>query len=272
MDTYDSPSQTDLGIREHSDITVSNKQGLNAIPVSQEYPAKSTTSLNTIIHQFGSFPAYSIVIGVCEDGLPLVLDLSSPRPGSILVYRNSDKETTEILNSICLSAVRINPPDDIAVCVIAEDPDAYLDLIGYPHTQAMLAPYEKSAGNLVLELSAVAEQRRYGRERGQAFLLVIDDLYSFLSYNTDYGVFVNLKWLVNYGPRSMVWPLIAVRDSNISKFNHSLFSLFPFRISSTSLIAPISNTNSDRYTDVRNRKTLIARIGSKNLTFYSLSI
>jgi len=271
MDTYNSIQLTGPVIRNFSDSRISGNKGLKPVPESQEAAAKLTTSLNDIIYQFGSFPAYSIVIGVCDDGLPLVLDLSKPRPGSILVYRNSDHETTELINSICLSGVRINPPDDLAVCVIAKDPDGYLDLMGYPHTQSMLAPYEKSAGNLVLELSAIAEQRRYGRELGPAFLLVIDDLYSFLSYNTDYGVFVNFKWLMNFGPRSMIWPLIAIRDSSISKFNQSLSSLFPFQITPSKMITSSSNAEPRSNSNSLNHPLMNAKIGTRNLAFYPLT-
>ena len=30
-------------------------------------------------------PAYSLVLGICEDQLPLVLDLTDPSPGSVLI-------------------------------------------------------------------------------------------------------------------------------------------------------------------------------------------
>lgn len=260
-----------MEMKNPSDLSVIDAQDNNFQQDQQEYPLKLTSRIDDFIQEFGTFPEYSLIIGICDDGLPLILDLSSPRPGAILVYRISDYATSEIINSICLAGMRLNPPENLGVCIIADDPDEYLDLAGYPHTQAMLAPFEKSAGNMVLELSAIAEQRRYGRELGQAILLVIDDLYSFLSYNTDYGVMVNLKWLVNYGPRSMIWPLFTIRDSNISKFNQSLISLFPFRITSTRMITPGSSSRPGQTSVSQNRFAMNAMIGSRNLPFYPLT-
>jgi hypothetical protein len=157
--------------------------------------------------------------------------------------------------------------------MITSDPDEYLGVIGYPHCQAMFAPYERSAGNMIYELSAIAEQRRYGRERGAAIILVVDDLFSFLSHNTDYGVFVNLKWLINFGPQSMVWPIITVRNASLSQFDNALISLFPFKITSHNKNLLTSQSNQFNEDQKLNKSaSLQARFGSNNITFNPYSI
>lgn len=231
-------------------------------------------SLSNMVAQFGSFPPFSVILGQCMDGLPLMIDLSNPKPGSMLLFNMHDRAVSGLVSTICTSAGEINSPEDVVVCMITVDPDDHLGLLSYPHCQAILAPYERSVGAMVYELAAIAEQRRYGRENGPAVLLVIDDLFTFFSHNTDYGLFVNFKWLVNYGPRSMVWPVITIRNTNLSKFTSEMISLFPYRITSSRNIRPLLGSGNHQPAKLRNpeRQLFEANSKSSRIDFYPMKV
>lgn len=186
--------------------------------------------LKRIFKEYRPFPEKTVILGLCEDHLPLVLDLKNPRAGSILISGEPGSGKTNLIGTIARSASLIESPDSISYCVISTKPDELADLYNAPHCQALVAPYDRAAGEIILALSAIAEQRRSGRERGPALLLLIDDIYPLLTHYFDFNTFVHLKWLVQNGPRSQVWPVISIQTNNVWDLSRDFINIFPFRI------------------------------------------
>jgi hypothetical protein len=185
-----------------------------------------TPSLYSILDTYGPLPLYSLVVGVSRDGLPFMLDLDKPRSGAILIIGENNLEKSQILRSISLSASLINKPAEVSISVITNKANQYVDLLNFPNCQRIISPYESSAGALVNEFASTVEQRRSGRERGGALMLVIDDYRSFASMLSDYSVYLNLKTLVSLGPKYGVWPIISIEPGDIHSSKGQLLRSF----------------------------------------------
>ena len=183
-------------------------------------------SLYSILATYSPFPSQSVVIGICSDGFPFVLDIGNPRAGSILLVGNNTFERSQILRAICLSASIINRPDQVSLFILTNKPNTYTELTKYPNCQAIVSPYERSAGELVIELAAIVEQRRTGRELGGSILLVVDDFDSINSILNDFSVYLNLKSIVKSGPQNGIWPIITIRPDDIQSSRGQLLRSF----------------------------------------------
>jgi len=130
-------------------------------------------------------------------------------------------ELTQILRTMVISACRINSSDNINIVLITKNSANYADLNSYPHFQA-LSPYDRNTGETVIEIASVSEQRRSGRERGAAVMLMIDGFQDFSKMLSDYSVFLNLRSLVASGPKSLIWPIITVSANAARNVNDQL--------------------------------------------------
>ena len=196
----------------------------------QQFPPQeirnSTPSIYSIYESYGPFPNQSLMVGICADGFPFMLDLNNSRSGSVLVVGENTHERSQILKTMCLSASLINKPEQISIFVITNKPHQYADLSKYPNCQAVISPYERSSGELVIELASIVEQRRSGRERGGSLMLLIDDFQSINSILNDFSVYLNLKSMVNTGPQNGVWPIISIQPDDVHSSRGQLLRSF----------------------------------------------
>lgn len=196
-----------------------------------QYPSESPLlSLGEVLNAFGSFPPYSVMVGVCQDGLPLLLNLKDSTAGSLLIEGEPRRGKTQILKTVLASAAALNQVERVNFCAISPNPDEMAALLKFPHCQGLAAPYERQASEIILELSAIAEQRRFGRERGPAFILAIDDLGALVGEHLDYEVLIHLKWLISKGPGSEIWTIATLPGHSIATFDLQFASLFRTRI------------------------------------------
>ena len=178
--------------------------------------------LSAILSEFMPFPKLSVVIGLCTDGLPLMIGLDNPKSGSILMAGHDRYELTQILKTMVTSGCQISNPQDVSIVLITKNPDDYTGLTSYPHFQAILSPFERSTGETVIEIASVLEQRRTGRERGAAIMLMIDGFEDFSAMLSDYSVMLNLRSLVAKGPNSTIWPIITTSVNMARNVNYQL--------------------------------------------------
>jgi hypothetical protein len=207
-----------------------NKQGsVQSLPDYQIHKPEvlnKSPSLSSILTSFGPFPVYSLVIGMCTDGLPFMLSLNNPKSGSILVVGENSLQKTQILQTMIHSACRINQPNEVNLGVITNNPEHYTSFLKSQHCQTIVSPYERAAGEMVIEYASICEQRRSGRERGAALMLLIDDYQSFSPQLEDYSVYLNLKTLIAHGPKSCVWPLISINPADVHSSKGHLLRSF----------------------------------------------
>lgn len=261
---------------EHYDLEVLEGDVIEGISNDHNRISYSPLSLAEVLHAFGAFPPYTLLFGVCTDGLPLMLNLKDPTAGSLLIEGDPRRGKTQVLKTVLASAAALNHVDRVNFCVISPYPDEMADLYKYPHCQGLAAPYERRASEIILELSAIAEQRRYGRERGPVFILAIDDLSALIGEHLDYEVLLHLRWLISKGPGSEIWTVATLPSHNAATFYPEISSHFGTKIYTGKSLGNSENKiHSDNHSNLSIRDgdfTFSTQINRLPIQFFPLSI
>lgn len=157
----------------------------------------------------GPLPPYSLTLGACEDGLPFLLDLANPAPGALLVCGDPGCGKNQLLLTVLTSGILQNQPEQLAISIIADEPERYLDLADAEHIQEIFPADDPAVGDLIQELSSLVEERRHSGPGELAVLLVIDDLAACLEA-LEPESFERLYRLARHGPRARVWTIAGL--------------------------------------------------------------
>ncbi len=191
-----------------------------AVPVQQVGP-----SLQDILNQTGPLPPQTVVIGACDDGCHLLLDLADPHPGSLLLIGDRGAGKTQLLRTMMSSLGLLNTPRQARAALISTDTTSLAEAVALPNCIKAVPGYSDEAIRLVEGLVELAEQRRQGRQAGPAVLLLIDDLLALL--NTLDDSFTGLLgWLAHRGPESRIWLAAALGSEAINRVDPALLRCF----------------------------------------------
>jgi hypothetical protein len=201
-------------------------------------------SLDQVFEQSGKLPLHSLVLGVCDDGLPFLLDVTNPAPGALLICGDADVGKTGLALSILDSAARLNTPAQLELSVITAEIDRFMHLADVEHCQEIFSSQEEVTGELIGELADIAEQRRRERPEDPAILLVIDDLAECLEH-LDQKAFDRLYWLIRHGPRSRVWTIATLPMERARAIEPRFLSAFRTRLFGRTMDRKLAATLSD---------------------------
>ncbi|MGE5223281.1 MAG: FtsK/SpoIIIE domain-containing protein, partial [Omnitrophica WOR_2 bacterium] len=112
----------------------------------------STPNLQSMMEEIYPLPEKRILVGACEDGLPVLMDLSDPALKSIAVVGDPSSGKTRFLQSILLSASLNNRPKGLRYCCITPDQQELNLLRKLPNQYRLASPYNQNAGELIDEL------------------------------------------------------------------------------------------------------------------------
>ncbi|HEX6305525.1 MAG TPA: hypothetical protein VFZ76_15125 [Anaerolineales bacterium] len=203
--------------------------------------------LAAYIQSIQPIPYYSLLLGICQDGLPLLLDLEHYQSGPLLVTGSHTNSMRAFMNSVLSSGRLINPPELVDYILITPDSSAFENEIIPASHREILHPADRSAHELVMHLSSLVEQRNTGRQRGPTLILAIEDLDTLIRYmNQD--VYAHFLWLLREGPFARVWPIATLHAGSRLFTDFKFESLFSTRIlvsSGTSTAGSTSTTVND---------------------------
>jgi hypothetical protein len=192
-------------------------------PAEQNSALNGSFLLEEILARLDTPPAQTAVVGVCEDGLPVLVDLSDPAPGSILVVSDDEVLRRRLLRTLLHSAALLNSPRNVQFILLTTRPQEWHQWMdGQEITRQCLGiealpgsrdePEEMgSPDRWLLKAAGWADQRRSGGLNGPAVLLLVDDLEA--AARLEYDARVNFDWLVKEGPAVRIWPVVCLRAS-----------------------------------------------------------
>jgi hypothetical protein len=186
-------------------------------------------SLEQAIDGLSDVPEHAALIGVCEDGLPFLLDLANPTPGAILLAGDAASGKTPLLRAILASASLMNPAQRVSFNLIASQPDEYQSLHNDEHCQEYLPVEDPGVNRLIAALVSVIETRKHTGPQDPALILAIDDLVALLPF-LDEGAFSGLYWLIRHGPRYQVWTIATLPASQIEQIEPRFLTAFRTRL------------------------------------------
>jgi len=182
-------------------------------------PSLLSLGLPEIIDSYGPFPPYTTILGICPDGLPMILNLMHPATGSFLVLGDNQSGKTALLHSILDASIRLNKPDQVSSVIITGNAEAYSSLLRYKHCKRVVETAEHHAVYATLsELAGVLDKRRYHNSGGPTILLIIDELTLEMGGGTNKLSRLLYK-LIRHGPRYHIWSFLSLPAQKINQIN-----------------------------------------------------
>ncbi len=180
--------------------------------VSPEQLGSTALNLRQIHARISDLPAETAVLGLGEDGLPLLFDLRDPRPGPVLVLGDKFSGKTRLLQTIVQSLILRNRASQVQFAVLSGKPEQWqaLQQTRRDYFRCLHSNYERAAAATILELCDLVEGRQHGQEIDRSILFILDGMDT-VPY-MDFGIRMNFEWLLKEGPAVRVWPL-ATLDS-----------------------------------------------------------
>jgi S-DNA-T family DNA segregation ATPase FtsK/SpoIIIE len=135
-----------------------------------------TVRLLPLCQRLGDIPPFTAVLGLADDGLPLLLRLPSPNVAHVLVAGTTGSGKTALAQTIILSLALANRRSQLQFVLVDPKQRAFNRLEGLPHLLWPVLTDANDAGDALDELVHLMEMR----DRAQACLprivLVVDEL------------------------------------------------------------------------------------------------
>jgi len=186
-------------------------------------------SLEEALDQQAGLPAGSLLLGVCEDGLPLVLDLTDPSSGAFLIAGDSGFDSSALLHSILTAAHKGNRTKDVVLHLISPHADDLLYFHQMPNFKISYEPHRPEIRIVLEEMVNLVIKRQRTKERLPAHLLAIDGL-DLLKQSLDAQSKLRLDWLIREGPQVGLWIFATIEATYIAEQMTPTLELFSSRI------------------------------------------
>jgi hypothetical protein len=186
-------------------------------------------TLATVLAEVGPLPPRSILLGACDDKLHFYMDLTDPRPGSILIAGDPKSGKTRLLQAILASLEALNSPRQARFCLLASTLRAYGKIPEKPHCYLAELTSDAQVNALLTDLADLAERRWATRQSGPSIILAIDSLADLLPALDDHGL-ADLHWLLQNGPDVQVWPIATLTSGDAADMPAELLEDFPTRL------------------------------------------
>jgi hypothetical protein len=233
-------------------------------------PSVVLPSLESVIADASPFPSEALLLGLAEDGLPVLLNLNDPIPGPILIAADQSSGKTKLLQMMARAVELLRSPSDIQYGVITSYPQEWE---GFEQNQLNAGVYSAQHDNTQEFLQSLFDWAHNNKGNNQFILLFIDDLESLKSM--DPQTEQNLRWLLLRGPSRRVWPIVTINAHN-SRNMESWLSFFRTRLFGRTQDAQDSNfiagTSSEDLQDLISGSQFAIREGNQWLKFLSPSI
>jgi hypothetical protein len=171
---------------------------------------KLPDELAGLLERLSNFPPQTAILGICDDQLPVLLDLADPASGALLVAADAREQRFGLLHTLIQTAAALNSPRSVQFLVLSSQPEewrTWLAGMAPRHCLGVEGLQEPAAERWLVKLAGWADQRRMGSLTGPAVLLVVDDLSA--AAQLEYDARVNFDWLVKEGPTVKIWPVAA---------------------------------------------------------------
>ena len=200
------PDQFLLALDAYHEIQAELRQEQPPLPVTPQ-----TSNKKAALDQPAGLPGGSLLLGMAEDGLPVLLDLYDPAPGPLLVAGDGGSGKTAFLHSLARLA-GLQDPGDIQFGVLTPFPEEWTPLENLPHCLGIWPAYHPSTQLFLSQLVSWADALPATR---QAILLLFDGLD--LISSSEFPSRHDLRWLLLYGPQRHIWPVVTLNPARLTR-------------------------------------------------------
>lgn len=133
--------------------------------------------LEPLLRELGEVPPMTAVLGLSDDGAPLLIRLPSPDVAHILVAGTTGSGKTALLRTLIVSlALRHPDPRELALVLLDPKGRAFGDMADLPHLTRPVVIQTEEALEALRSLVRLMEQRDLRGESAPPVVIVIDEL------------------------------------------------------------------------------------------------
>ncbi|HEY3341109.1 MAG TPA: FtsK/SpoIIIE domain-containing protein, partial [Anaerolineae bacterium] len=147
-----------------------------AVQIARE--SREPVKLSNLLNQLGEMPRYTAVLGLSEDGAPLLARFSSPDVGHVLIAGTTGSGKTSLAQSIVLSLCDHHHPRELGIIVLdpkRRESDQFTRVIA-KHLLLPVAHTREEVTGAVNKVLDVMEKRTTDAEPMPRILVYADEL------------------------------------------------------------------------------------------------
>ena len=153
---------------------VQRRGGRVQIEVPRPDPAK--VRFERVCDRLHNVPAFSALLGLDEEGTPVLIRLPSADVAHVLISGNTGSGKTVLAQVMALSLARFNKPRDLQLAFVDPKRRGFSLLAGLPHLLRPLIHRTEEAAELLQRLVGEMEQRDLGGRSRPRIVVFIDEL------------------------------------------------------------------------------------------------
>lgn len=233
------PSTTGSGERKPANrnpiVPVADRKN-NPLPAPDDSPPAGRTGepaipawvvLDDVLKAHEGLPEGSLILGVQDDGKPLVLALDDASLGAVLITGDSAEANRKHLRAILASAEKLNSPELLQVDVISRAAD------GYKTNSSVLRRQCDASDPCVFEILGECLDEieiRLRDDRQLPFrILFLDEIEELTGRLADDSLRF-LRWMMRRGPRAGIWIFASIETARLPEFDSKTFRAFDLRL------------------------------------------
>ncbi|MEK6221659.1 MAG: hypothetical protein N2D54_05375, partial [Chloroflexota bacterium] len=185
--------------------------------------------LSAVIEDNQPIPPYSVLLGICEDGLPLLLNLNSARAGGVLLLGDQGISNTYTLHQILYGATQIYTAQEIQIHLVSPHELTLVGLASIPQIKTCFDPAHNYCDLLIDELVNLVDSRQGQIHTPPIHILAIDGLdilYKSIPVESQH----QLEWLAKNGPEQGVFIFATLETNIVSAVPDELINTFGSRM------------------------------------------
>ncbi len=175
-------------------------------------PERQTNSdlatLSEVLRALPPIPPGALFLGFANDGLPVMLNLTDPIPGPVLISGDPQSGKTRLLKIIARFVEQNRDPESIRYTVITNSAVEWEFLNQSSSCEGLLRFHDSWTANYLNSLVNWA----HSSKQDHCFLLLLVDGLEDLA--GDEGLQQAFRWLLLRGPSRHIWPILTLNALN----------------------------------------------------------
>jgi hypothetical protein len=192
---------------------------------SDETGIYDSSQIEAELRQSGSLSSTCALLGVCEDGLPFILDFSNPAPGSILIAGDTGSGKSLLLDCIAGSSSRVSQPDLVNITWVSQEESGDFQISSVKEFLGEIAENTKQLPALMKSILEEMDQRKKNCLENQVHLFFINDLLALVA-GMDTETLSMFYRIIRHGPRYRLWTVAGLNSHDIPALEPRILDAF----------------------------------------------
>ena len=167
-------------------------------------PGPGLPFLSEVLAEYSPLPQSALFLGLADDGLPVLLNLRDPVPGSLLIAGDTGSGKTALLKNIARAVDRIHRPNQVGYTILTNQPVEWKGFEQSANCEGILTFQNHDIINYITTL---VEWGHKNKNNSQSLLLLIDGLEAITQI---VDLHQQLRWLLLRGPAHNIWPIVTL--------------------------------------------------------------